>query len=1060
MTEYQGTGITGRKSISQVFPNSGVAKAVMYDTYLNTATGDVYGCTTPGDANTAEWEYRNTRVIKKPTVAVSSLSVARRSKGSHMIDATWKLPKAFAAETSCSRASGIWCQWILAVKRKTTQTVTTGKGKKRKTEKVVKWVAQTYTAKRYARGNSATSTSINLNSFTLSNGKPAGRATFYPSRNVLLLSVTVKLTPYNAVGEGKEAAVSKTIKFEKPRKPSLSAVSFNTETGTASLKVTTDPGEDKRERQWTEYEIKVFDSRSSNKGHIVSSSHVPDATGITITLSHDFASYASLTGEQYLQIHVKARSRGYAGDSEWVERNWYMARPKAPTVCPNKGKVTVSAKTSNGIVTVPVKVNTSTTRPVDKVRLQALVDVEYAKASSIPANAQWEDMDATDDAQCTALTANASDLAPSRGNHSYIRVKAWRISEAQLQAYSSIVEVPLYTAPASQPSAADNACEIVSASAGDDGESVDLVIGWDRTSASGDSDTTGIELTWSDDAGAWKSTQAPSMHEFTWRDDEPDDAATAAGWLRSATIAVKKLEEGVEYHFRARCFADDAEGNRTYGPYSPAAAVQTATTPPSVTLASSLQSFSEGRSVPFTWVLAASSPQTAWQLLSTANAGAPLASGEGAEGAFTLDADRAAGAVVGGSLTCVVRCSTGSAWTTSNEVSLAFAEAPTMTVAAPTLTAQPMSFTAEATEALPSVGYVVSEPDGDVVASDVTAPVWAEVEWGATLEHAALADRLAEAEAALAELESGDDGYEEAAALAAELEAALAAGGVRYQATITLPDQLAFEDAQRYVLTAWGTASSGLGTGEVESPFAVDWSHKSPGPSEGIEVVPETVVDSAGRVTRRCTVALAAPDGAAPTDVYDVYRVTHDGADLVSPADGFPLDHTFVDDYAPYGDAGDYAYRVALRTADGDVEWDDFNYLLDCRALRIDFAGRYVELPYSIEVSDGYQKDVDIRMHLDGSVAAHYNRAIARKATLGTQMLRIDDASTAAEVRALAQHAGTAFVRTPDGSAYEADVQVKEIDVGHAVLAVSIEAEQVDTSEGFGLPAVVGEEGE
>lgn len=50
---YFGTDIIGTSS--GTFPNTEIILARQYDKYLNTSTGDIYTCTSEGDAHTAEW---------------------------------------------------------------------------------------------------------------------------------------------------------------------------------------------------------------------------------------------------------------------------------------------------------------------------------------------------------------------------------------------------------------------------------------------------------------------------------------------------------------------------------------------------------------------------------------------------------------------------------------------------------------------------------------------------------------------------------------------------------------------------------------------------------------------------------------------------------------------------------------------------------------------------------------------------------------------------------------------------------------------------------------------
>ena len=52
----EGTAITGTSTVPTTF-NTGIEDALQEDLYLNTTTGNVYRCTTSGDAATAKWVY-------------------------------------------------------------------------------------------------------------------------------------------------------------------------------------------------------------------------------------------------------------------------------------------------------------------------------------------------------------------------------------------------------------------------------------------------------------------------------------------------------------------------------------------------------------------------------------------------------------------------------------------------------------------------------------------------------------------------------------------------------------------------------------------------------------------------------------------------------------------------------------------------------------------------------------------------------------------------------------------------------------------------------------------
>lgn len=69
-----GTAITGTSTTGTVFSGTGITDALVNDMYLNTSTGNVYRCTTAGNASTAKWVY--TGSIKGASASSSVPDVA------------------------------------------------------------------------------------------------------------------------------------------------------------------------------------------------------------------------------------------------------------------------------------------------------------------------------------------------------------------------------------------------------------------------------------------------------------------------------------------------------------------------------------------------------------------------------------------------------------------------------------------------------------------------------------------------------------------------------------------------------------------------------------------------------------------------------------------------------------------------------------------------------------------------------------------------------------------------------------------------------------------------
>lgn len=1004
---WGGTLLNGTKTTAVVVVKSGLPAVKKDDTYLNTSTGNVYVCTQEGTADKAKWKYLRTVLVAKPRGGVAGLTLSRDGNGSRVMRAKWKVPKAIVDSSpgkGGDRATGLRRRWKFDTSAK----------------KKVNILDKEDTAN---ERNEACSE--NLANFEVKSGakvKKFTRASFYPHKGKpKLKSVTFVVTPYNAYGNGKPQSVTR--EFSEPLAPKFDKPSFNAQTGEVSIAMTTDPGNGLRERLWTSWELKVTDTSKPKKRQTFTDKSNGSDEATSRTLTYDAQGYQGLTPDQYVKVWAEATAKGFAGDSKSTSQAYYVAFPKAATIEPKGTKVRVTSNDSASKVSVPIKVNATKEHPTDRVKLQKLVSVPYTKASQIPGDAPWEDTGSVDDGECTSLVADLADLVPSEGAHTWIRVKSWHGSEESLHTYSKPRKLDeLYTA---RPSAEDDECAVLSAKPLLGGESARVVIGYDAKDGSSRDDATGTVLEWSDDAEAWESTEAPERHEFTWSDKTV--APEAAGkFYKSQTIKVKGLDEGVTYWFRARRYMDDADGNRTYGPYGDAVQCTTASVPvddsvPSITgvALTAPPTVARGRGIACEWTIAAQREQESWAVI--ASTGQVLASGEGPAEACTVPWERVEPYVADGAVSLFARIACGGQFADSGTWTVRVLEPPTLEVVASDLTAQPFEFEVRCSEPGASVSWgVLSEgcsgdsaagsyfqAPGDVVAGGVDSPE-------------------------LAETAVGDE--------------------TLYVGTVRLGTGLGFHDgcAYRVVATA-ESAVTGLASERAEATFAVDWARKAPAPSGDIAVS----VDDAAHVA---TITLVAPQDAGEDDVYDVYRVTHDGVELISRPQGLPLDYEAVDRFAPFGDAGDYRYRVSCRTPDGSEEWADFDYSDDAGVLRFDWDTTFVELPYSIEVSDAFEKDSEVRPHMDGEREGFWNGAVARSASLSTALMRIEDAESVAAVRALAQHAGPVFVRTPDGSAYAADVQANALDVAGNALLCSFSAQQVTTSESYRLPLPPGAE--
>ena len=324
-----------------------------------------------------------------------------------------------------------------------------------------------------------------------------------------------------------------------------------------------------------------------------------------------------------------------------------------------------------------------------------------------------------------------------------------------------------------------------------------------------------------------------------------------------------------------------------------------------------------------------------------------------------------------------------------------------------------------------------------------------------------------------------------------------------FTTTVHLPLALDFWDKGSYTLRAVAIdRQTGLKSSEVGLEFSIAWAHQAPSiePEEVYTVTTDivvsddknyyeydsetqvyTVVEPIGTenphnegwydvtVTNYVTLTpideiddngfhhqavqinLTPPPDADADDVYDIYRMTGDGAQLIGQS--FPQTYIATDEYAPFGEDLTNHYRIAVRTADGDVEFSDIEYVLEGEGIRLDWAEGFIEYPYSIGIGDSYKKDVDIRKHLDGSIGAYWNHGVERSGSLSTDAIKILQQDDIDLTRRLGRYTGPVFVRTREGTAFEADVQISNLaNKNIAVMSIAIDATEVDLTEEFMLP--------
>lgn len=204
--------------------------------------------------------------------------------------------------------------------------------------------------------------------------------------------------------------------------------------------------------------------------------------------------------------------------------------------------------------------------------------------------------------------------------------------------------------------------------------------------------------------------------------------------------------------------------------------------------------------------------------------------------------------------------------------------------------------------------------------------------------------------------------------------------------------------------------------------------------------------------------------------VADLYRVTPDGSYLVYEGLTEWRNATLVDRLPPYSRHESCIYRLALRSPNGAVEWDDRSYAMPGYSVRFDWGdpqseeqGQYshLTLPYNLKWSDSWTKNSRVDLHLDGTYNGYWRGGVDHKNTLSTELVKLTGADQVARVRALAQFAGPVMVRLPNGCAFAADVQVSNLDVSYDSLTItaSFSAQEIRLPERFAQEVVDFENG-
>lgn len=250
------------------------------------------------------------------------------------------------------------------------------------------------------------------------------------------------------------------------------------------------------------------------------------------------------------------------------------------------------------------------------------------------------------------------------------------------------------------------------------------------------------------------------------------------------------------------------------------------------------------------------------------------------------------------------------------------------------------------------------------------------------------------------------------------------------------------DDTALYNLYVIAMDSYGQTNESEKIKFRVNWEHQA--------VMPSADIDIDGDRHVAFITPIRPSEGFEDGDTCDIYRLSADTPELIYEGAEFGTTEEpkkYVDPYPTLGTFG--GYRIVYKTYNGDYmientesassqgssfAWAEYEaddpdhpeYNLDVFAIIIDFNGNQLMLPYDISISNSWSKDFTETKYLGGSVRGDWNPAVSKRSSLTTTIPVQIEPENIELIRRLAVYPGICHVRTPDGSSYSANVDVRD----------------------------------
>ena len=497
---------------------------------------------------------------------------------------------------------------------------------------------------------------------------------------------------------------------------------------------------------------------------------------------------------------------------------------------------------------------------------------------------------------------------------------------------------------------------------------------------------TGAIISWADDPNAWMSTKQPSEFRVETK---------ATKWL------VNDLELGKTWYFKVRLFkAASGNDGEVLGPWSDLISLNLTSAPlaPSVALSSNV--IKKGDLLTVYWAYT-STDDTLQKCAEVYVDSQPYVFVNGAATSVNIGVKWATGS--SHSITVKVTSESGKESALSGAASFVVAAMPSITV----------------TDSLVS---------GELTAMPLTVSVSGAGTGGQTLINVL---RYGTSKVVRPDGKT-EDGFDGETIFTRTFNGAVSNFNITVDRLVGRLDDGAFYVLECVVYDKFGQKATS------STIFKVAWSHQAEMPDATIEAL---TADKAVKITP------IAPASYAAGDMAYIYRLSKDKPELIMVGE---FGETYVDPF-PASKGG---YRVVDMTSNGDYltdvqpAWIDKPHGLVIDDMMIDFdGGESIALPYNLTVSNSWAKDFKRTVYLNGSVQGDWNKAVTRDASLSTVTIKADDALIE-RMRELAVNPQICHVRTPDGSSYDADLQISEsAEYGSQLVSFDIKAQRIDPQE-------------